>query len=426
MKRIGVILLILALCMGFAAQAHAQQTALRASVPGEHTLTIHCGSGGGIRFNDKVYTGTLTLSVPRFGSLCFEAVPDDAHLFSHLAATPNRGITVSGTSILVNNLLENKEVSLVFEKKKTDTSSGSSPDSEEDAPSPPVMDINPLYGHYLGTGEGDAQLGIVLDAYGQPRSYELIAIHHEDMHPEGASKTTALPLDNILLIRADANPDSKTEHRRLVLSFPQLVKMDREYEFDSLLFKNGELTIELAWAELLSEDMFKLISMADMGQAEELPSADAFAKLPPVLPENDLLKNAYIDIHVIPVANANGLCKYELRFNLRIGNQSFEISHMLPSLRIAFPAGEEAFTNGSRNVFFENDDVMITLACENRTLPVDCPGVHEETARSFHVFFDAGKLTGIICDEHAEIIRYLEDVQTTFGKGPGFYFYSDN
>ena len=184
-------------------------TQITTTLPRAHTITVVCGEGGAVRVGETVYTGAQSFTAERLATFRLEAVPEAGYRLSQVMAQPSQSVSLSGNTITIDHVYEDKTLTLSFVYEQAiptptanptptasptpttsptptasptpTTSTGANEDdesheetAESSTTSTPVFDLpgvmpqgNVLYDHYLGTGYGLGELGIVYDeAYG--------------------------------------------------------------------------------------------------------------------------------------------------------------------------------------------------------------------------------------------------------------------
>lgn len=109
---------------------------------------------------------------------------------------------------------------------------------------------NVLSDEYIGTEGGLEQLSIVFDGEDQQQDYELLSIKVENEEQK-----------NTVLVRAYLDENGEADHRSLVLSTVQLVKLVQKQETEQLIFESGEIAVKMDLADLLGGDVQKLIGL---------------------------------------------------------------------------------------------------------------------------------------------------------------------
>lgn len=296
MKKLLSILLA-ALCALLPMLALAQEsTTIQTTVPAEHTITIVCGSGGSVVITGSTYAGTLSVKVPRLGSLTLTARPDEGFGLTGVYARQKDGLTVEGGEITLSSVHADNTLTLDFgrlpEVQPTQT-------PEATPTAAPQTPADGLYDGYLGAGEGDEQLSIVFDGEYQPQDYEWLSVEF-----------SAEAQGNVVRVRAFEDEEGKTARRSLILSLAQLTRLAQERQIERLIFENGEALAEVTLADLL---------------AEEIAGGE---------------ESARIEVRILPVELTDGGTAYEFSVWRRAKEQEAEVSALLPSLRVCLAADE--------------------------------------------------------------------------------------
>ncbi|MDO5425534.1 MAG: hypothetical protein Q4F41_17620 [Eubacteriales bacterium] len=110
-----------------AATATAETTRLQTTVPSTHTLTLDCGPGGSLRLDGQTYTGTVTLTLPRFGDAVIELLPDAGYELSSCIADPADGTTQTETTLTISGIYQDKTVTVRFTNSEEPSESPTEP-----------------------------------------------------------------------------------------------------------------------------------------------------------------------------------------------------------------------------------------------------------------------------------------------------------
>ena len=99
--------------------AENRDTQLTTTLPREHTITVVCGAGGAVRVNGTVYTGEKVFTVDRLSAFVLEAVPDAGYRLSQVMAQPSGGVNISGNTVSIGSVYEDKTLTLSFVREDT-------------------------------------------------------------------------------------------------------------------------------------------------------------------------------------------------------------------------------------------------------------------------------------------------------------------
>ena len=185
---------------------------------------------------------------------------------------------------------------------------------------------NVLYDHYLGTGYGLSELGIVYDeAYGLDE-YELLAMLYDEDTAE----------ENLLLVIAQPDQDGTYAQRSLMLSGMQLARLWQEKKIQWIELRAGDASAMLRIEELLSGDAAKLIAWT-LREPEAARPNDVKALARAELTAYEL-SAVQIEVRITPV-EADG---YRIGVYAWYNGQQTALSDLIPSLTIGLHAGEQA------------------------------------------------------------------------------------
>ena len=349
-----------------------RDTQLTTTLPREHTIEVVCAAGGSVRVEGTVYTGTRTFTVDRLDAFELEAVPDEGYRLSQVKAQPSGGVSISGNTVRIGNVYEDKTLTLSFVSEETEptptpmptatpseasptptpTASAATPTASPTAsatPSPTpaaeeedeetdesdastAFDLphviskgNVLYDRYLGTGSGLSELGIVYDEAYELDEYELLAVLHEEDQAE----------ENMLLVIAQPGEDGAYAQRSLVLSGLQLARLWQEQKIQWIELRSGDASALVRLEELLSGDAAKLIAWALSDPQGAQP--DGVKDLPEVKLTVAELTRIRLEVRVTPV-EADG---YQIGVYAWYDGKQTAISELAPSLTIGLNAGEQ-------------------------------------------------------------------------------------
>ena len=343
-------------------------TQITTTLPRAHMITVVCGEGGAVRVGETVYTGAQSFTVERLATFRLEAVPEAGYRLSQVMAQPSQSVSLSGNTITIDHVYEDKTLTLSFVYEQAiptptanptptasptpttsptptasptpTTSTGANEDdesheetAESSTTSTPVFDLpdvmpqgNVLYDHYLGTGYGLSELGIVYDeAYGLDE-YELLAMLYDEDTAE----------ENLLLVIAQPDQDGTYAQRSLMLSGMQLARLWQEKKIQWIELRAGDASAMLCIEELLSGDAAKLIAWT-LQEPEAARPNDV-----KVLARAELtayeLSAVQIEVRITPV-EADG---YRIGVYAWYNGQQTALSDLIPSLTIGLHAGEQA------------------------------------------------------------------------------------
>jgi len=110
-------ILLMLLCMMVMPSALAQQTAITATVPDTHTITVNCGENGSITCDGTSYTGSQDLTVSRFGTLTVSIVPDKGCELDAVSVVSAQGVACDGKVITVSDVVADNTITLTFKGK---------------------------------------------------------------------------------------------------------------------------------------------------------------------------------------------------------------------------------------------------------------------------------------------------------------------
>lgn len=344
MKKLLSILLA-ALCALLPTLALAQEsTTIITTVPSQHLITIVCGSHGGVLIGNRVFTGTLTLRVDRLDTLKVTAVPDSGYGLSKITVADPDGVTIKGRAVTLSGIHSENTVTIRFYQLSA-SATGDDTTGSPFAPMPAVTDpilglptladavslpwtatLNErLYDELLGTGSGAAQTAIVFDGDDLPQDYELLNIQPDD--PKQA---------NSLLVRALPDKDGPTARRSLILSIPQLIKLVQKQQTACLMFENGDALALLDMADLLGGDLQKLMGLIlqqDTVITPAILSRDWSREEAKLIPAYQL-SALRTEVRITPVEAVEETDAYEVSVWLLWGEQTLEVSSLIPSLTI--------------------------------------------------------------------------------------------
>lgn len=348
--------------------ADNRDTQITTTLPEEHTITVVCGAGGGFRVNGTVYTGEKAFSVERLSAFELEAVPDAGYRLSQVKAQPSGGVSISGNTVSIGSVYEDKTLTLSFVREDTKPTPTPTPtptltptptatptptptasaathtasptptpsrteDGETDeSDTSTAFDLpyvipkgNVLYDRYLGTGVGLSELGIVYDEAYELDEYELLAVLYEEDRAQ----------ENTLLVVAQPDEDGTYAQRSLVLSGLQLARLWQEKKIEWIELRSGDASALVRIEELLSGDAAKLIAWALRDPQGAQP--DIAKNLPAVKLTVAELRNIRIEVRVTP-AEAEG---YQIGVYAWYDGRQIAISELAPSLTIGLNAGEQ-------------------------------------------------------------------------------------
>ena len=116
MKRTVLAALLL---LAAASAASAEQTALHATVPGSHTVSLSVGGHGEAAVGETLIGGDTALPVARFGSLQIRVLPEWGYRLDTVHASSSHNLTIEGDVISLSGAVQDLSLSLSF--VETDT-----------------------------------------------------------------------------------------------------------------------------------------------------------------------------------------------------------------------------------------------------------------------------------------------------------------
>ena len=129
MKRyiVWMLIVLCALLPAMGLAAENRDTQLVTTLPSTHTITVVCGEGGAARVSGTVHTGTYQFIVDRLEAFTLEAVPDAGYQLSQVQAQPSHGVQVSGNTIAIDSVYEDKTLTLSFVRQQVEPTPTVSP-----------------------------------------------------------------------------------------------------------------------------------------------------------------------------------------------------------------------------------------------------------------------------------------------------------
>lgn len=435
-----VAFLLAALCVLLpAAGTLAENTTVKTVVPGSHTITIICGEGGSVSVGGQSYTGVFTLDVERLGTLVLEIAVDKGWALSQVIASSAAGVTISGNRITLANVYEDKTLTIRFIRlpeptptrtptptpANTPTPTASpTPTAEPTAIATPTATVKPtvvpvegldnmLYDDYLGTGEGLGQLSIVFDAEYAPEDYELLPVVR----------------GNELLICAKPDEADQTVRRSLILSASQLQRLYEDCELETLLFRNGSLTVLADMAELYTGRMAKLMALGyEQGWESISPDKIDWETLPEAELTAAQRSGVRLEVCVIPELTEDEREGYSVQVFLRRGDELLEVTTLVESLTVCLDV-DGLLTDENREHFTELYAVGLVdgenetlLESALRLLPDALSEEHPDESERFDVTILANAPYPVVLYDASAALRYyrLEKLAAGYA-GSGLY-----
>ena len=453
MKKLLTILLAALCALLPAFSALAESTTLKTEVPATHTITINCGKHGDVRIDGKKYSGTFTIEAPRLGTLVIIADPDEGYGLSQIVAEDLTGVTIKGKKATLSNIHDENTLTISFYKLPVEEMPEDEPSNEPFEPMPeiedPILDEpslgdvvvlpeteptdNILHDEYIGTGDGLGQLHIVFDGEYEPEDYELLDVFIDD-ELQG----------NSVLVCAFPDEEGNVDRRSLILSADQLVKLTQKQETEHIIFENGDAIVEMDMADLLGDDMSKLMALILEGKEEITPDVltrDWSLVEPVVIPAWQLAK-IDVETRIVPVEMENGGIAYEVSVWLRWDGNELDVSGMIPSLTVAIAVdklvNEENFEAFTTLYTFahqapdtdETDDELPEITVLPSTLllmPDELPEHQNDTAEHFIVTVpdEENEHPVTAYNANAHLVPYRHYALATDYVGEGIYWVTE-
>lgn len=382
-------------------------TQITTTLPRAHTITVVCGEGGAVRVGETVYTGAQSFTAERLATFRLEAVPEAGYRLSQVMAQPSQSVSLSGNTIIIDHVYEDKTLTLSFVYEQgiptPTTSTGANEDdesheetAESSTTSTPVFDLpyvmpqgNVLYDHYLGTGYGLSELGIVYDETYGLDEYELLAMLYDEDTAE----------ENLLLVIAQPDQDGTYAQRSLMLSGMQLARLWQEKKIQWIELRAGDASALLRIEELLSGDAAKLIAWT-LREPEAARPNDVKALARAELTAYEL-SAVQIEVRITPV-EADG---YRIGVYAWYNGQQAALSDLIPSLTIGLHAGEQA-DEAARVKYAVAHGLSVTdasgataiLAGTLQEIPRSESEEHAGQSEYFHVSLESGTNAVVLYD----------------------------
>ena len=102
------------LLLAAASAASAEQTALHATVPGSHIVSLSVGGHGEAAVGETLIGGDTALPVERFGSLQIRVLPEWGYRLDTVHASSSHNLTIDGDVISLSGAVQDLSLSLSF------------------------------------------------------------------------------------------------------------------------------------------------------------------------------------------------------------------------------------------------------------------------------------------------------------------------
>ena len=330
------------LCIGLAALCALlpffalaeQMTQISAVVPSHHEIEISCGANGRVVINGEVYSGVISVSVPRQTNLAVEILPDSGYQLLQITAENITAVALDGNTLRLNGVYCDNRLEIRFAETAVRPTVAPTATVQPTATIAPTQTIRPT-----ATAEPTATIRPTVTAEATPtvqpthtarpeetESPEITAkpaeptptveatqqpekptiadtvvlpeetpsgntlydvylgtgdgleqlsiVYDENYQPDGYEMLSTIVEDeahrNNIVVCAMPDESGEVRQRSMIVSVDQLVKIVQKHDTEHIVFENGDGFAVLQSDDVLGGDLPKVMALIRQGATAEL------------------------------------------------------------------------------------------------------------------------------------------------------------